>query len=91
MGATERTAPGGKDDCDTAVGVQVLSCVPTHKRELNVMADLLSFEGDDWGEYHPIVFDNPANDKLTDRFLKHFPSQVPTNFAISQLPTEIQS
>ena len=61
------------------------------KGDLNVVADLLSFEGSDRGKDHPIAFDKPANDELTSRFLTHYPSQIPANFAISQLPTEILS
>jgi hypothetical protein len=61
------------------------------KGDLNVVADLLSFEGVDRGKVHPIAFDRPANDELTSRFLTHYPSQVPENFVISQLPTEILS
>ena len=61
------------------------------KGELNVVADLLSFEGIDRGKVHPIAFDRPAKDKLTSSFLTHYPSQVPANFVISQLPTEILS
>ena len=61
------------------------------KGDLNMVADLLSFEGSDRGKFHPIAFDKPANDELTSRFLIHYPSQVPENFAISQLPTEISS
>lgn len=62
------------------------------KGELNVVADLLSFAGDDSrGKKHPIAADRPANDELTRRFLTSYPSQVPENFAISQLPEEILS
>ncbi len=61
------------------------------KGDLNIVADLLSFEGSDRGKAHPVVFDKPANDELTCRFLTNYPSQVPANFAISQLPTEILS
>ncbi|KAI2502043.1 hypothetical protein MHU86_12446 [Fragilaria crotonensis] len=61
------------------------------KGELNVVADLLSFAGNDREKKHPIAADNPANDELTTRFLNHYPSQVPATFAISQLPTEILS
>ena len=56
-----------------------------------MVADILSFEGSERGKYHPIAFDSPANDELTQRFLTQYPSQVPANFAISQLPTEILS
>jgi hypothetical protein len=62
------------------------------KGELNVVADLLSFAGDDArGKSHPIAADMPANDELTRRFLVSYPSQVPANFAISQLPDEMLS
>ena len=60
------------------------------KGELNVVADLLSFAGGaSRGKAHPIAADMPANDELTCRFLASYPSQVPANFAISQLPQEI--
>ena len=59
------------------------------KGELNVVADLLSFARRDRGKAHPLAFDDPANDELTDRFLTSLPSQVPANFAISQLPDEL--
>ena len=62
------------------------------KGELNVVADLLSLAGDDSrGKSHPIAADMPANDKLTCRFLASYPSQVPEDFVISQLPEEILS
>lgn len=59
------------------------------KGELSVVADLLSFAGEGRGKAHPLAFDEPANDELTDRFLTFLPSQVPANFAISQLPDEM--
>ena len=62
------------------------------KGELNVVADLLSFVGeDDRGKHHPLAHDHPPNDVLTQRFHDHLPSQVPESFAISQLPNEILS
>jgi hypothetical protein len=62
------------------------------KGELNVVADLLSFAGDDSRvKSRPIAADMPANDELTRRFLASYPSQVPASFAISQLPDEIPS
>ena len=58
--------------------------------ELNVVADLLSFAGtSERGKPHPLAFDNPPNDVLTNRFRLHLTSQVPENFQISQLPNEI--
>ena len=59
--------------------------------ELNVVADLLSFAGDDsrGKSYSIAAEDMSSNDELTCRFLSSFHSQVPANFAISQLPVEI--
>ena len=57
--------------------------------ELNVVADLLSFAGKGRGKGHPLAFDDPSNDELTERFLTALPSQVPENFVISQLPEDI--
>jgi hypothetical protein len=60
--------------------------------ELNVVADLLSFVGEeDRGKSHPLAYDNPPNDVLTQRFRDHLPSQVPEGFGISQLPKEVLS
>ena len=61
------------------------------KGELNVVADLLSFEGEERGKKHPLAYDQPPNDVLTERFIQHFPSQVTENFNISRLPNEISS
>ena len=58
--------------------------------ELNVVADLLSFTGaGERGKPHPLAFDNPPDDILTQRFRRHLPSQVPANFEISPLPSAI--
>ena len=58
--------------------------------ELNVVADLLSFAGkSERGKPHPLAFDDPPNDILTNRFRLHLTSQVPENFRISQLPNEM--
>jgi hypothetical protein len=59
------------------------------KGELNIVADLLSFAGKGRGKGHPLAFDDPSNDELTERFLTALPSQVPENFVISQLPEDI--
>ena len=61
------------------------------KGELNVVADLLSFEGEERGKRHPLAYDQPPNDVLTERFIRYFPSQVTEHFKISQLPSEISS
>jgi len=62
------------------------------KGEDNFVADLLSFAGSDREEKpHPIAFDDPDNTTLTQRFHESYPSQIPENFEISQLPSEILS
>ena len=62
------------------------------KGDLNVVADLLSFAGNgDRGKAHPLAYDDPPNDILTQRFRDYLPSQVPANFEICQLPSEILS
>ena len=60
--------------------------------DLNVVADLLSFSGaGERGKPHPLAHDDPPNDVLTERFLSILTEQVPANFSISQLPSEILS
>ena len=60
------------------------------KGELNVVADLLSFAGTgERGKPHPLAFDNPPDDVLTQRFRSNLASQVPENFEISPLPNAI--
>jgi hypothetical protein len=61
------------------------------KGELNTVADLLSFSGSSRGKPHPIAFDDPPDDVLTQRFHTHFASQIPENFKISPLPRKILS
>jgi hypothetical protein len=61
------------------------------KGELNVVADLLSFEGEERGKRHPLAYDLPPNDVLTERFIRYLPTQVTEHFKISQLPKEISS
>ena len=58
--------------------------------ELNVVADLLSFAGSgERGKHHPLAYDNPPDDILTQRFLRYLAPQVPENFKISPLPNAI--
>ena len=58
----------------------------------NFIADLLSFAGADRSDKdHPIACDDPDNDTLTQCFHTSYPSQIPENFTISQLPSEILS
>ena len=62
--------------------------------DLNIIADLLSFSGDitrAGGKRHPIAFDDPPNDVLTQRFHLYYKEQIPETFRISQLPSEILS
>jgi hypothetical protein len=62
--------------------------------DLNTVADLLSFAGDitrAGGKKHPIAFDDPPNDILTQRFHLYYSEQIPESFKISPLPSEISS
>jgi hypothetical protein len=62
--------------------------------DLNTIADLLSFSGGitrAGGKRHPIAFDDPPNDILTQRFHLYYSEQIPESFKISQLPSEISS
>jgi hypothetical protein len=62
--------------------------------DLNIIADLLSFSGGitcAGGKRHPIAFDDPPNNTLTQRFHLYYMEQIPANSEISQLPSEILS
>jgi hypothetical protein len=62
--------------------------------DLNTAADLLSFLGGitrAGGKKHPIAFDDPPDDILTQRFHLCHPGQIPENFKMSPLPTDISS
>jgi hypothetical protein len=62
--------------------------------DLNTIADLLSFAGSRTragGKRHPIAFDDPPNDILTQRFHLYYTEQIPESFEISPLPKEILS
>jgi hypothetical protein len=59
------------------------------KGELNIVADLLSYEGTDRHEHHPLAPDNPSDDELTHRFHTFLPQLIPHNFKISPLPNDI--
>jgi hypothetical protein len=61
------------------------------KGELNIVSDLLSFEGESRGKPHPLAFDSPDDELLTARFHTYLPSQMPPDFSISRLPKEILS
>ena len=62
--------------------------------DLNTVADLLSFAGSmtrAGDKKHPIAFDDPPDDILTQRFHLYYPAQIPENFKISPLPKEVSS
>jgi hypothetical protein len=61
------------------------------KGDYNVVADLLSYSGTVRGKPHPLASDHPPDDILTHRFHTHLTSQIPANFQISPLPSEILS
>lgn len=74
--------------------LQSNACISSQhvKGEDNFIADLLSFAGTDREKKaHPIAFDDPDNDTLTQRFHEFYPSPIPQTFAISQLPSDILS
>ena len=62
----------------------------------NQVADWLTFKGDTWSveinggaEMHPLAYDSPCNDQLTNHFLCCCPQLLPPAFKISQLLVEI--
>ena len=64
----------------------------------NIIADWLTFSGsvrsaemNGGAEEHPLAFDSPSNDQLTNRLLRFCPKLLPPSFEISQLPEEILS
>jgi hypothetical protein len=61
------------------------------KGELNVVSDLLSFEGGPRDKPHPLAFDEPDDELLTARFHQYLSTQIPHDFRVSRLPKEILS
>ena len=62
------------------------------KGEANVVADFLSFAGDDRSvKPHPLAADNPSDTELTRRFHLIFPQLIPQSFDICPLPPELLS
>ena len=57
----------------------------------NIVADILSFEGDCRGVTNPITRDCPPDDVLTERVHKFYSQVVPSGFQILHLPDEIES
>jgi hypothetical protein len=57
----------------------------------NIVADLLSFEGDCRGTTNPMTFDCPPDDVLTERVHESYSQVVPSGFQIHPLPDEIES
>jgi hypothetical protein len=69
-----------------------LSCVPTYQRRpQHCCRPPLSFAGHDCDKPQQLAADNPSDHVLTQQFNQFLPSQIPENFAISQLPPEILS
>ena len=57
---------------------------------MNVISDLLSFEGRSRQYTNPLTEDCPPNDVLTQRILKFHSQIVPSGFEIRGLPTEVE-
>ena len=57
---------------------------------LNIISDLLSFEGNCRSYSNPLTEDCPPNDVLTQRILTHHSQIVPAGFEIRRLPHEIE-
>ena len=59
----------------------------------NIIADLLSYDGQGRDKPHPIAHDQPDDATLTSRFhaSPHYSSQITSNFRISPLPPDIDS
>ena len=59
----------------------------------NIIADLLSYDGQGRDKPHPIAHDQPDDATLTRRFhaSPHYSSQITSNFRISPLPPDIDS
>ena len=58
---------------------------------MNVIADLLSFEGECRKQTNPLTEDCPPNDALTRRILNYHSQIVPSGFEIRKLPQEVES
>jgi hypothetical protein len=57
----------------------------------NVIADLLSFEGNVRASTNPLTADCPPNEVLTQRIHRYHSQIIPVGFSIQTLPTEIES
>jgi hypothetical protein len=57
----------------------------------NDVADLLSFWGNVRNKPNPVAFDDPPDEILTERFHSLFHDQIPQDFKVSPLPSEISS
>jgi hypothetical protein len=53
------------------------------KGKHNVVSDLLSFENSDQGYLHPLAYDSPDDNILTQRFHAFLPTQIPLDFTIT--------
>lgn len=72
------------------------SCLASHhlKDKLNFVANLLLFAGGitrSGKKRHPIAFNNPPDDILTQHFHTHYSAQILASFKICRLPDKILS
>jgi hypothetical protein len=50
------------------------------KGEENFIVDLLSWAGNVGGSEHPLTFDNPSDEELTQGYHSYLPRMIPQSF-----------
>jgi hypothetical protein len=73
------------------MGANAKLCSQHLAGESNVIADILSFEGDCRSKVEPLTADCPPDDVLTQRIHFYHSQVVPVGFEIRPLPTEVES
>jgi hypothetical protein len=73
------------------MGANAKLCSQHLAGESNVIADILSFEGDCRSKVEPLTADCPPDDILTQRIHFYHSQVVPVGFEIRPLPTEVES